>query len=65
MLYEDGEDVDFPLLEASGWRELLAIPEARLLLSRGYLLLHDELGMEAELAGVTAPARTGRRTPRR
>ena len=59
VLYEDGEDVDFPLLEASASRELLAIPEARLLLSRGYLLLHDELGMEAELAGVTAPPRDG------
>ncbi len=59
VLYEDGEDVDFPLLEASAWRELLAIPEARLLLSRGCLLLHDELGMEAELADVTAPPRDG------
>ena len=37
----------------------LATPEARLLLSRGYRVLHDELGMEAELAGVTAPPPDG------
>ena len=54
VLYEGGEDVDFPLVEASTWRELSS--EARGVLSRGYRLLHDELGLEAELAKLTAPA---------
>jgi molybdopterin-guanine dinucleotide biosynthesis protein A len=55
VLYEGGEDVDFPLVSASAWRELASSPEARLVLSRGYRLLHDELGLEAELANVTPP----------
>jgi aminoglycoside 6-adenylyltransferase len=55
VLYEAGEDVDFPLLEASRWRELASSPEARLLLARGHRVLHDELGIEVELATVLAP----------
>ena len=50
VLYETGEDVDFPLLEAAAWRELIADPEAQVLLARGYRVLHDELGLEAALA---------------
>ena len=55
VLYETGEDVDFPMLEASQWRELASTPEARLLLARGHRVLHDELGMEAALAEVIPP----------
>jgi aminoglycoside 6-adenylyltransferase len=55
VLYETGEDVDFPMLQASQWRELAATPEARVLLARGQRLLHDELGLEDELADVVAP----------
>ena len=54
VLYETGEDVDFPLLEASAWRELGSSPEARVLLARGYRVLHDELGLE-ELAELAPP----------
>jgi molybdopterin-guanine dinucleotide biosynthesis protein A len=55
VLYEGGEDVDFPLIEASAWRELVASPEARTVVARGYRLLHDELGLEEELGRVTPP----------
>ena len=54
VLYEGGEDVDFPLVKASAWQELSS--EARGVLSRGYRLLHDELGLEVELERVAAPA---------
>ena len=47
--------VDFPLLEASRWRELSAMPEAATVIARGYRVLHDELGLATELAGVTPP----------
>lgn len=56
VLYETGEDVDFPLLEASAWRELGSSPEARALLARGYRVLHDELGLAEELAELPPPA---------
>jgi aminoglycoside 6-adenylyltransferase len=55
VLYESGEDVDFPLLEASEWRLLGEMPQARALIARGYRILHDELGMASVLAEVTAP----------
>jgi aminoglycoside 6-adenylyltransferase len=55
VLYEGGEDVDFPLLEASAWRILADMPEARALVARGYRILHDELGVAAVLADVSAP----------
>jgi aminoglycoside 6-adenylyltransferase len=55
VLYETGEDVDFPLLEASAWRELLSVPEAQLLLARGYRIVHDELGLAEAAADVTEP----------
>jgi aminoglycoside 6-adenylyltransferase len=50
VLYETGEDVDFPLLAASEWRMLGELPEARRMLALGYRILHDELGMAAALA---------------
>jgi aminoglycoside 6-adenylyltransferase len=55
VLYESGEDVDFPLLAAAEWRELLSMPQAQLLMSRGYRILHDELGLTEALAGITEP----------
>ncbi len=58
VLYETGEDVDFPMLEASQWRELASTPEAQRLLARGHRVLHDELGMEPELASVIPPPPT-------
>ena len=53
VLYEGGEDVDFPLIDASLWREL--IPTATIVLGRGYRVLHDELGIEEELRALPAP----------
>jgi aminoglycoside 6-adenylyltransferase len=55
VLYEGGEDVDFALLPASAWRELAASRGARQLLSRGYRVLHDELGLGVELGEVAEP----------
>jgi molybdopterin-guanine dinucleotide biosynthesis protein A len=56
VLYETGEDVDFPLLEASGWRELSSSPEARAMLARGHRVLYDELGLQAVLDGIAPVA---------
>lgn len=59
VLYESGEDVDFPLLEASAWREFASSPEARLVVARGYRILHDELGMEDALRDMPPPPAMG------
>jgi aminoglycoside 6-adenylyltransferase len=59
VLYETGEDVDFPLLEASAWRELASSPEAQVLLARGARVLHDELGLTEALAELSPPAAEG------
>jgi aminoglycoside 6-adenylyltransferase len=56
VLYETGEDVDFPLLEASDWREFAVLPEAKATLARGYRVLYDELGLRDELATLPSPA---------
>jgi aminoglycoside 6-adenylyltransferase len=56
VLYETGEDVDFPLLEASGWRELSSSPEAHAMLARGHRVLHDELGLQEVLEGIAPVA---------
>jgi aminoglycoside 6-adenylyltransferase len=53
VLYEHGEDVDFPLVEASSWRDLL--PTATVVLGRGHRVLYDELGMEDELRKLAPP----------
>jgi aminoglycoside 6-adenylyltransferase len=58
VLYETGEDVDFPLLEASAWRQLAASSDARKLLTRGYRVLHDELGVSEALAELSPPVET-------
>ena len=57
VLYEHGEDVDFPLVDAAEWRDLL--PTATGVLGRGYRVLYDELGLEdalRELEPSIAPA---------
>jgi aminoglycoside 6-adenylyltransferase len=59
VLYEGGEDVDFPLIEAAAWHELSAVPEARSMLVRGYRILYDELGVEKVLEQATPPAAEG------
>ena len=53
VLYEGGEDVDFPLVDASQWRALL--PTATGVLGRGYRVLYDDLGIEAELEKLPRP----------
>jgi aminoglycoside 6-adenylyltransferase len=55
VLYETGEDVDFPLLPAAEWRELAGSAEARSMLARGYRILHDELGLAEALAELPPP----------
>jgi aminoglycoside 6-adenylyltransferase len=54
VLFEGGEDVDFPLVDAATWRELL--PQATIVLGRGYRVLHDELGLEEALRTLAPPA---------
>jgi aminoglycoside 6-adenylyltransferase len=53
VLYEGGEDVDFPLVDASEWEAL--VPEARIVLGRGFRVLHDELRLEERLRGLPSP----------
>jgi aminoglycoside 6-adenylyltransferase len=55
VLYETGEDVDFPLIEASGWTVLTTSPELRLMLARGWRVLYDELGLEEALRDLPPP----------
>jgi aminoglycoside 6-adenylyltransferase len=57
VLYESGEDVDFPLLDASTWREFASSREALLAIARGYRLLHDELGLAGLLRDAAPPPR--------
>ena len=59
VLYEDGVDVDFPLLEATAMRELAAAPGVGTVLSRGYLVLHDEIGVGDALADAATPEPPG------
>ena len=54
VLYADGSDVDFSLVEASGW-ESLAV-EAAGVIGRGYRVLHDEIGVTEALAAIEPPA---------
>ena len=56
VLYDDGQDVDFVLLDASAWREVMAEPDPAAVLARGYRVLHDELGISVALAELTSPA---------
>ena len=56
VLYETGEDVDFPLIEAPTWREFASTPEARTVLARGYRILYDELGIGDALTVEPPPS---------
>jgi aminoglycoside 6-adenylyltransferase len=55
VLYEGGEDVDFPLVPLSAVDRLEVVAQ---LLARGYLVLVDEIGLEERLeqAAAGAPA---------
>ena len=55
VLYDDGQDVDFVLLDASSWRELAEMPEALEVLARGHRVLHDEIGIAEALAALEPP----------
>jgi aminoglycoside 6-adenylyltransferase len=55
VLYESGEDVDFPLVEASAWRLMTDSPELRAVLARGWRVLYDELGLEDAARELPAP----------
>jgi aminoglycoside 6-adenylyltransferase len=55
VLYDDGVDVDFPLLDAAAVREVAAVPAVGTVLARGYRVLHDEIGL-AELLAQAAVA---------
>jgi molybdopterin-guanine dinucleotide biosynthesis protein A len=57
VLYEDGQDVDFALFPAATWREITRSPEAVSVVSRGFRLLYDELGLAEELGKLPARAR--------
>lgn len=55
VLYDDGVDVDFPLLDAAAVREVAAVPGVGTVLSRGYRVLHDEIGVAELLAQAAVP----------
>ena len=55
VLYDDGQEVDFVPLETAFLDELLGVSGIPGVLGRGYLLLHDELGLSTALAGVEPP----------
>ena len=55
VLYGDGVDVDFPLLDAAAVREVAAVAGVGTVLSRGYRVLHDEIGVTELLAGAAVP----------
>ena len=50
VLFESGLEVDFSLVPAALMRDLLAEPEIRGVFARGYRVLHDELGLDEDLA---------------
>jgi aminoglycoside 6-adenylyltransferase len=59
VLYETGEDVDFPLFPVSVLEELEASADRDRILSRGYRLLVDRVGLAPrleEIVGAAAPA---------
>jgi aminoglycoside 6-adenylyltransferase len=59
VLYDGGEDVDFVPLETAFLDELLGVAGIPGVLGRGYLLLHDELGLSDLLAAVEPPPPDG------
>jgi len=55
VLYDTGEEVDFPLLEVSASEVLASMPEGKALVARGFRVLHDEIGLPAILARMPPP----------
>jgi aminoglycoside 6-adenylyltransferase len=55
VLYDDGVDVDFPLLPAEAARELATVAGVGMVLARGYRVLHDEIGVADVLAEAAVP----------
>jgi aminoglycoside 6-adenylyltransferase len=58
VLYESGEDVDFPLIPMSALDRLESSDNATDLLRRGFRVLVDEIGLEARLRRIEATTRT-------
>jgi aminoglycoside 6-adenylyltransferase len=54
VLYETGEDVDFPLFPVTALERLEKSENAAHLLARGYRVLVDRIGLEERLAQVAA-----------
>ncbi len=57
VLYETGEDVDFPLIPLAALERIEGSENATDLLRRGYRLLHDEIGLGERLAALAATPR--------
>jgi aminoglycoside 6-adenylyltransferase len=57
VLYETGEDVDFPLIPVAALERLDAIEGVSQLLARGYRVLLDEIGLAERLRVVARGAR--------
>ena len=55
VLYETGEDVDFPLFPVTALERLDRSENAAHLLARGYRVLVDRIGLQERLARVAAP----------
>jgi aminoglycoside 6-adenylyltransferase len=58
VLYESGEDVDFPLIPVSALDRLESSDNAADLLRRGFRMLVDEIGLEDRLRRIAATTRT-------
>jgi aminoglycoside 6-adenylyltransferase len=55
VVYEDGVDVDFPLLRMDAIEALARVPGAGALFARGFRVLHDEVGLAPLLAEIAVP----------
>jgi aminoglycoside 6-adenylyltransferase len=56
VLYEDGEDVDLPLIPVAALERLDQSEDVPQLLARGYRVLVDKIGIAERLRGVAAAA---------
>ena len=59
VLYDDGQDVDFIPLTKADLDEFADNPGVGAVLGRGYVVLHDELGIADALAGIEEPPPPG------
>jgi len=59
VLYETGEDVDFPLIPVAALERLEASDNATALLRRGYRVLVDEIDLEPRLRALASEVRPG------